>query len=416
MSNTLAIAVTTAVIESRIRTLFTDGGLSGLNVEARLPRGDDPDDGTYLQAYRIAPNPTLRGLDLPTRRPDGTLVQRPRLAIDIDYAVAFVGDAATYMAERMAGLVLTDFHANPELTTTEIQDYLTGLAADHPLRNADLGDQLERVKLTVLPLSLEDLSRVWGLGNQSWYALTVAFHASVIILDADVQPTAGLPVLTPGIHVTPTVGPRITAIESSERDLPVAVLDATPAESLVVRGHDLRSDSTWLRIGGELVEVPDSAFAEGRIELPLVPALSLAAGVTSVEVLHRVALGGPPDPWRVAAVSNALPVTLLPSLAVPPGAATNASTPGSIDVRLFVAPLPDADQDVTLLLDLIAGSPPVHVSSSSRRIDAGQLVFTLPRPTPGTYLVRLRIDGATTAATPDGDGLLAQPQIEVPAP
>lgn len=416
MSNTLAIAVTTAVIESRIRTLYTDGGLSGLNVEARLPRGDEPDDGTYLQAYRIAPNPTLRGLDLPTRRPDGTVVQRPRLAIDIDYAVAFVGDAATYMTERMAGLVLTDFHANPELTTTEIQDYLTGLAADHPLRNADLGDQLERVKLTVLPLSLEDLSRVWGLGNQSWYALTVAFHASVIILDADVQPTAGLPVLTTGIHVTPTVGPRITAIESSERSLAVAVLDATPAESLVVRGHDLRSSSTWLRIGGELVEVPDSAFVADGIELPLVPALSVPAGVTSVEVLHRVALGSPPDPWRVAAVSNSLPVTLLPTVSLPPSPVTTAATPGSIDVRLFVAPPPGPEQDVTLLLDRVAGSPPVHASSSLRRFDAGQLVFTLPRPAPGTYLVRLRIDGATTAATPGGDGLLAQPQIEVPAP
>lgn len=408
MSNTQAIAVTSGVIEARIRALLKDAGLEELSVTAKMPSGETPADGVYFQAYRVTPNPSLRGLDLPTRRADGSLSRKPRLAIDVDYAVSFVGDASEFEAEHLAALVLTDFHANAFLSPTEINEFVD--AEDSPLPDADLGDQLERVKLTLIPLSLEDLSRVWGLGNQSFYALTVAFSASIIILDAEVEPIASRPVVDPQVHVGAQAGPIVHSVRSSARPQAVVAIDGTTTEALIIEGQNLAGSHTALQIGDSLVPVPIAAVSGTRIELPITAALGLRSGATSVSVVHQIDVDPPSGDLRMGASSNALPLVLLPEFADTSPTATAVGD--DVDIRVTVTPVPADDQDVTLLLDQVGGQ--THASSQARVAEPGALVFRVEDVPTGTYLLRLRVDGAVTIPSSSGSGALDTPAVTVP--
>ncbi len=406
MSNTLAIATVTAVLESRITALLNDHGLAGFEVFLEHPKGDDPDPGVYIRSFRIAANPALRNMDLPSRRSDGTVSTRPQLAVDVDFLVSFVGDPTTYDAERLAGLVMTDLHAHPILTANEIDEFLNGLPGNHVLVEADLGDQLERVKLTPISMSVEDLGRIWGLTNQAFYPLSVGYQASVVLLDAEVRPHASLPVSRTGLHVVPGIAPRIETVSSSARRQPLVAV----GDNLVVRGSNLLGPTTWLRIGGQTVQLAVDAVTPTSITFPITDGLGLLAGVTSVQVLHRVDLGEGSDPFRTIAGSNAIAFALIPLVTLDqPNALV---TSGGLEVRVELIPKPSVDQDVALVLNRIGGKE--HSESSVWTFDGDVAVFQVPGMPVGDYLVRARIDGAISLPELDSNGVYAQPAVSVP--
>ena len=84
------------------------------------------------------------------------------------------------------------------------------------LDGSNLADAVERVKFTQSPLSLEELSKLWSVFFQAPYALSVAYQATVVLIDGEENPSPALPVLTRGlsdrgVHIA--VGP-FPAIES----------------------------------------------------------------------------------------------------------------------------------------------------------------------------------------------------------
>ena len=400
MSNALAVAAMMGVLEARVAGLLVDS-LAGFDTFIDHPRGDDPSAGVYLKPYRIAANPSLANTDLPTRRADGTLVKRPRLAIDVDVMFSFVGQGSTFDAERLAGLVMTSLHADARLTAQEIGAFMAGLPGGHVLAEADLGDQLERVKLVPLGLSLEDLSRLWGMTGQSQYPLTVAYRASAILLEPEVDTVTALPVTqAPGIFVTPTAAPRLVEVRSSARRQPLVAT----GEALVLIGGSLRGRVTQVEIGEHTLDVPDADARPARVAVTIPD--TVPAGVAPVRVVHRVDVGAPGDPLRNAGESNALPVAIVPTVGL---ASPNATAvPEGIEVRLTVVPIPDPAQDVTLLLDRVGGGE--HVASTQWTLDGTTVVFTAAAPAAGDYLVRLRVDGASSIPSNNLDS----PAVAVP--
>ena len=62
------------------------------------------------------------------------------------------------------------------------------------LAASDLDQQPELVKFTPAQLSLDDLSKVWSVFFQTPYALSVAYEATVVLIEGDETPRAPLPV------------------------------------------------------------------------------------------------------------------------------------------------------------------------------------------------------------------------------
>jgi hypothetical protein len=355
----------------------------------------------------VAPNPALRNEATPERSPDGTVRHRPRLALDLSYLVSFVGDPAGFDGERLAGAVMGGLHEMPPLGPPEIADLVATLPTGHVLTGTDLAEQVEHVRLTLMPLDLEDASRLWSMFGVGFHRLSVAYRASVVLIDADVTPAAAPPVARPAVATRPLRAPEITAVASSAR--PQAVV--APGEDLVVRGRSLRGEVTLVAVGGHEVEVGDAAD-----EVVTVPAAALAAlprGLAPVQVRHRVTLDD--GTTRGAATSGSVPLALVPTVEPPRPTATNATVDGAPVHRIQVAvdPVPAADQEVVLVLTGLAGAPSRRVAAAV--VTGGEVrATTAPRLPAGEYLVQVEVDGATSLLATDADGFTTDLALQVP--
>jgi hypothetical protein len=204
MSNYLAIATVTAAL-SRALQAALGADVPGALVTTVRPDGPSsgvPETGANLFLYQVTPNSSWRNNDLPTRRPDGTLVQRPQVAIDLHYLLSFYGVEADLEPQRLLGSTIRTLHAKPVLTRQEIQNTVNTISF---LNDSDLAEEVESVKFTPIPLNLEELSKLWSVFFQTPYVLSVAYEASVVLISTEQRPVMAQPVREPVIRVRPSV-------------------------------------------------------------------------------------------------------------------------------------------------------------------------------------------------------------------
>src|SRR5712692_6554015 len=148
MSNFLAIATVTGTLRVLLRVPARKD-VNGADVITVRPdnavkeAGADPRVNIYL--YQVTPNAAWRNADLPTRRADGTVLQRPQVALDLHYMISFYGDESQLISQRMLGSLVRTFHAQPFLTRDRIRNTIGG--ATFPfLATSNLADEVELVK------------------------------------------------------------------------------------------------------------------------------------------------------------------------------------------------------------------------------------------------------------------------------
>ena len=210
MSNHLAIAtVTTGLVRYLQGVVGADVGNAVVTaVRPNGPNSGVPEVGVNIFLYQATPNVAWRNHDLPTRRPDGSLSQRPQIALDLHYLLTFYGDETLLEPQRILGSAIRALHARPVLTRQEIR---SAVAATAFLAGSDLADEIETVKFTPQPLSLEELSKLWSVLFQTSYTLSMTYDASVVLITAESQLALAQPVLTPVIQVSPHVAPPAPA-------------------------------------------------------------------------------------------------------------------------------------------------------------------------------------------------------------
>ncbi len=415
MSNDRAIATVTGVLQARIRSVLADNGMGGFASSIAAPAdGDTP--GVYLHLFRVVPDAALQPLDLPTLRSDGSVVQRPRLALNLHYQVSFVtsDDNGDFGAERLAGLVLAEFHARPTLPSGEIAAFIAGRAPGDPLRDSDLDQQEHGVRVSMLAMDLEDQSRLWGMLNQSFHALTVGLEVSAVLIDDVVSPVVSLPVVRPALSVLPGASPVLEDAVSSARKQPIVQLHnagSMDTESLVLRGRDLVGPQTFVRIGDVEFTPTLEQLTSGEIELPLDDASGLRPGVFGVQVVHRVDVD--PDPvaesWRESGSSGTIAIALVPT--VSPGAVAVDGADTLVTVGLAPAPL--EGESMTLLLDGTAGEGHFRGAVEPGSIAGSNVQFRVPGLVAGAFRLRVIVAGATSVLATDTSGFTG-PEVVVP--
>jgi uncharacterized protein DUF4255 len=452
MSNFLAVATVTEVLRS-ILDEVASAAVTDVQVDVSTGRPDafEEDDGhAHLSVflYQVLPNAALRNDDLPTRREDGALVRRPRAALDLHFLLTFVGDAARQVPERLLGAAVTELHSRSVLDRQRIRDVIQAQQATKPfLAQSDLADAVELVKLSPLPLSLEELSKLWSVFFQVPYSLSVAYEATVVLLEPQgLAPQQALPVRGPAppdgrdgrrIYVDPFRRPAIEAVAAAAGPDEPIVAGAT----LAIRGQRLRGEVTEVRIGGRAIVPPPAEPSDDEIEVPLtappVEEESLRAGVVGVQVVHRRLMGDPETP-HLGVESNLVPFVLRPRIvnAAVGGVAVTEGDTRSADVTLEIDPPVGKRQRVVLLLnELQTASPPAPPPTRAARAysfeapsrdlpaepeSAAELTIPVRRVRPADYLVRVQIDGAespltlgTLPATP-AIRQYVEPRVEIP--
>ncbi len=239
MSNFLAIATVTATL-SRLLQHAVGTDVGGAQVTMLRPDGSGsglPTTGVNVYLYQVIPNAAWRNEDLPTRRPGGDLVQRPRAALDLHYLLTFYGNEGTLETQRLLGSVVRTIHAQPMLTRPQIQYTITHAPFSAFLATSNLADDIELVKFTPLPLSLEELSKLWSVFFQIDYALSIAYQANMVLIESEDAPQSALPVREPKVYVLPFRHPVITAIAPQ-------MIEFSATAKINVLGSNLRADPT----------------------------------------------------------------------------------------------------------------------------------------------------------------------------
>jgi hypothetical protein len=340
MSNFLSVAVVTAALQEMIQEALQET-VPGATVRVGPPRPPAPSAGpeVSLYLYQLSPNASLRNRDLPTRRADGALVQRPSVAVDLHYLISFFGEQ-DLASERMLGKVASRFHAHPVLTQEQIRATVRGNGSSTYLGASDLALETDLIKLTPQFLSLEELSKLWTVFFQMAHRLSLQYIAGPVVVDADLVPLSALPIAQSSLAVSPALAPRI------DRITPAAVQfgDRTVVQ---IQGSNLASGNVRLEIDGM-----DTAFernARGHLLVRQLPG-GLLAGVRQVQASAGAGVRSNTAQFLLKPRVAQAAFLLVPDPSQEAAAATVAT------IQVETAPLPGAGQSIRLLLNRLGAS------------------------------------------------------------
>ena len=424
MSNHLAIATVTATLRDLVFSAVS-ADVPGADVTMVRPDGSGsgvPATGVNIFLYQVTPSAAARNEDLPTRGQDGTLVRRPRVGLDLHYLLTFYGTEAQLIPQRLLGSSARVIHARPVLTRPQVDSSISARAF---LAGSNLSADIELVKFTQLPLTLEELSKLWSVLFQSKYALSVAYQGTVVLIESEESFTSPLPVRLRNLYVETFRQPVVEeVVATAGEDLPIL------AQSQIrVRGERLRGDTTLLTISGEKVTPSSIADAELVATLPA----TLEAGPQGLQVKHERLMGSPPQgppplalPHR-GVESNVFAFVLTPEITqtggnydINPGAVSteivNGVTVHSADVGVGVRPDVGPEQRVFLLLNELTATDPDNYTFPADALTTASptVVFPVRRVRPGSYLVRVQVDGAESRLDVGAGGTFAEPELTLP--
>jgi len=431
MSTPLAIAAATATLHKLL-----DDGLNahGQIAEVTTLPPDKARSGSHtgnqinLFLYQAMLNAAWRNRDIPNVVRPGSVGQPP-LPLNLYYILTAYGvnDDDTN-SHPLLGQAMSILHDHPLLKSSEIEAVLPA---------SELQNQIEHVRITLLPLSLDEMSKLWFM-FQTQYRLSAAYEAAVVLIDSTRPITTSLPVLKRNIVVKPFRQPAIDAV------LPEPPEFITPGKQLTIKGQNLKGDVVKVSFGRALVN-PDTVNAKQiLVTLPG----NLSAGIQGVQVVHNFNFNFPLDPTASlddvrkppkqlpsdphdGFESNIIPFILSPTIdqdnagnykitVSPPQ--VNPDGTHNANVTVTVKPAMGKTQRVVLLLNEL--NPPSNGVTHAYNFNAPARDTTDPGPfpdvtipikevVPGDYLVRIQVDGAESPLKVDANNQFSDPKVTI---
>lgn len=393
MSNALAISATTAALRNLLLTgvPVLDGDLADLEVTTQPPdvaRKNVSKAQLNLFLYQTVINGAWRNLDMPRQvRPGETGF--PPLALNLHYLITAYGRGENdndALSHRVFGSAMSVLHDHPLLDPTELTVALPA---------SDVAQQFERIRITPLAMSIDDISKLWT-AFQSQYRLSTAYEVTVVLIDSQQPTRSAAPVLRRGEAdrgVTAVAGgaPALAEIRFP-RSQPAARLgdDITLLGSQLATA-DTAARFTSLRLADPIELTPTAGSQPGEI------GLHLPSTAEDADVLNRWAPGFYTlglvvrRPAIPPLTSNELAFALAPQITVAPIHASTGTT-----LTVTCAPRIVWGAGVRQRVLLLFGDQQVEPKTVSTPADPSQpttLEIVVPDVEPGTYLVRLRVDG-----------------------
>ena len=414
MSDFTAIATVTATLQSTLQEAV-QADVSGATVSTVRPaEGENtnlPTTGVNVYLYQVSQNPHWRNEDLPTRRTNGEPAQLPQAAVDLHYLFSFYGGEVALEPQRLLGSTVAFLHAQPLLSRPQIEAAVADSSRPF-LAGSDLADQIDLVRFAPLSLSLEELSRLWSVFFQIRYVLSVAFRASVVLIERD-------------LVVEPVPPPRSFALVALplRRAVIRRVLAAGGEREPILSGANIRVEGEDLRAGVMRVEVDGEEATVAGIgveHLEVTPPAGLTAGAHTLQIRHGVDIGAPGEPHLVFA-SNPASFVLHPRITDTGGVPDilvedvqgTGSAPRSATITTGVEPLVEPDQ--TVALELLRGDEVVAMAMATvRNQETNDVVFGVEEVAADDYLFRIRVDGAESPFETDADGTPIGPEATIP--
>ena len=415
MSSPLAIGAVSAVLRNLLDNgLIEAGNAMGATVAVSVVAPDtiDLDDAESpprlnLFLYQVTPNPGWRNMGLPSRSSvSGERLTNAPLALDLHYVLTAYG-RADFQAEILLGYAMHLLHERPVLDREAIRRALDPSPLDlsmlppafQALAASDLADQLEQIKLTPSVMTSDDMSKLWS-AIQSHYRPSVAYQASVVLIESSRPGVSPLPVLSRGprdlatqrergVLVNPDLLPSVPTLLRTEPQFSQS--GARLGEPVTVTGVRLVGSNHVVLLRHRLNEdpfelPPDSVAASGAsliVTLPDDAAAQTALAAGQMSVALQVLVDGEPAPRE----TNSVPLILAPTADFA-GAALQR-TAEAVTVALTALPQVRPQQKAVLIIGA------VEAVAAPRGNAADPLQFTFdPALAAGEHPARLRVEGA----------------------
>lgn len=389
MSNPLAIAATTLTLQAVLQTGIVsdpaDVDLTDTTVTILPPdkaRGNASANQLNLFLYQILPNAAWRNMNIPSQVIPGETATPP-LALTLHYLLTAFGkdnDTTLPYGHHLLGKAMSLMYDHALLGPDEIR---AATSASFP--GSDLDKQIERVRITLQPMSLEEISKLWtGLVTQ--YRLSVGYEVSVMLIESTQAKKTPLPVLTrgagdKGILSQASLIPPFPAL--TQIQFPNFQPSARLGDTLVLSGNNLDGTSVGLVFNHPLwsapVEVPPQPGATSTqvtVTIPSSPTTWPAGFYTVCLMVQR-----PGETYR--RTTNQLSFGLAPTLTIAPPTAAGPN----INYTATCSPDVRPEQYAALLL----GDQEIVAQPHSTQ--TATLSFKAQNLSPGTYFLRLRVDG-----------------------
>lgn len=332
-----------------------------------------------LFLYHVEHNGAWRNMDISARVKPGETGLTP-LALNLYYIITSYGEnGSELIGHLLLGKAMSLLHDHALFGRTEIKNAFAV---------SGLHKQVERVRLTPQPISLDEVSKLWT-GFQTQYRLSAAYQVSVVLIESKRPAKTPLPVLKRGAddqgvisqpHLIPPY-PTLNALS-----LPNNQPGARLGEVLTLSGHHL---------GGDSVEV---RFMNPRLPHVIeVPALAGGTDVALKVVLPNEPAGWPAGFYSLAAVisrtgkqdrtTNEIPLMLTPQIISISIAPLSPPVAGGYTATVICSPQVLPDQSAALLL----GDRQFPAEDHPTKSDT--LTFRMTDVPDDEYYVRLRIDG-----------------------
>ena len=387
MSNASAIAAVTLTLQTIIgEGVRADSNLNDTTVTVLPPdkaRGSNNNNQLNLFLFQLSPNAAWRNMNIPAQVAQGE-TGNPPLPLIMHYMMTSFGrdnDTGVPFSHYLLGSAMSVLFDHPVLGADEIKN-----ATSVALPGSNLDQQIERVRITLQPFSVEEISKLWtGLATQ--YRLSVVYEVSVALIESTRPTRTPLPVLTRGPNDKGVTGQASLSSPFPSLDdlqFPNNQTAARLGDTLELTGQNL--DGTGVSVVFNhplwttpitLAPLPGNTATSIKVTLPNTPAL-WPAGFYTVEVTMQ----RPGE--TLNRTTNQLSFALAPKISIAP-----ASAPAAATITYTVTCNPEVwpPQRASLL---IADS---EVMAEAHAAQTATLTFNVKDLQPGDYFVRLRIDG-----------------------
>ncbi|MEL6822766.1 MAG: Pvc16 family protein [Calditrichota bacterium] len=237
---------------------------------------------------------------------------------------------------RIHGCTISTLNAFPILTREAIRNIIKPRSSYDFLSTSDLADQVEQVKINLMTLSLEELSKLWTVFYQTTHRLSIAYQLSVILIDADLSPEQALPAQRINLHSTPGSMPVIKNV------LPSKLFYRKSATLEVLGEHLSKPDYiTRVYLNGSEGRTEFLSTDKLKVELPD----NVAAGPLKVQVFLEQNSGRSDSAIEGSSIisSNSVYSSVLPTLKSPAHlySGTDPQNPMSQIRTVVVQAIPD---------------------------------------------------------------------------
>ncbi|MBN4006689.1 DUF4255 domain-containing protein [Nostoc sp. LPT] len=333
----------------------------------------------------------------------------PPLALDLHYLLTAYG-AKDFQAELLLGYAMHLLHKTPAITSDIIENTLINASTTNTssafsqavasVSVSDLAEQIGQIKLTPEFFNMEETSKLWS-ALQTHYRPSATYLASMVLIESSNDKSENF-------YIMPLSQPNIEQVIAPTKTEQMIVAGTT----LVIRGKRLRGDITRVRFGNTETLLVPQEVKETQVSLLVPP--DLYASVQGVQVVHLTI--GNAGQTNHLVESNVAAFVLHPTITA---FVTQVENSGdnlrTAEITVKFQPKVGKTQRVVLLLNEVSGDNPVAYSflAAPPTQDTDAITIPVKNVKPGTYIVRVRVDGAESPLQKNQLGEYDSPQVTI---